>query len=124
MDANTLIKRIRFTSNAFPQFKDKDVTKYLKLNESLVVLESSSEEDDFNFNVHKGYFSSSDEDQNDDKKVVVPQDEFSINFRNLVRDKTIQGLKISHKQKLSILNATPQLKSSAKSSESSTPKDN
>ena len=53
---------MRFTSNALSNFKDKEMSKLLKMHQSLVVLESSSSgEDDYDFKIREGYFSSDDE---------------------------------------------------------------
>ena len=55
-------------ANPEPKYNDMN-SKLLKMHESVVILESSSEEDEFDFNVREGYFSSDDEKKEPDIKV-------------------------------------------------------
>ena len=61
MDVSSLIKRIRFSYNTMTKLTDKEMKKYLYFNQTNIVNMSDSD-DDFDYNVEKGYFSSSSSD--------------------------------------------------------------
>lgn len=49
-DVNTILKRMRYSYNSLSQIKNKEIQKYLRLNESSVVMNSeSSDADNFDF---------------------------------------------------------------------------
>ena len=75
---NTILKRLRFSYHTLGQLKNKDITKYLRFNKSNIVKESDSE-DDFDYGVNKGYFSSSDSDGGDNSKLEA-NSEFTQNL--------------------------------------------
>lgn len=63
IDIGTLIKRIRRSDNSLSMIQDKNLKRYLKLHKSnIIVSEDDSENDQHDFEVEKGYFSSSSSD--------------------------------------------------------------
>ena len=75
---NTILKRLRFSYHSLSRLKNKDITKYLRFKKSNIVKESDSE-DDFDYGVDKGYFSSSDSDK-DDNQNIEANNEFTKNL--------------------------------------------
>ena len=72
---------MRYSYNSLSQMKNKDIKRYLRLNESSVVMNSeSSDADNFDFQVNKGYFSSSDDDDNLNKKKEEEEDNLQDTF--------------------------------------------
>ncbi len=68
LDADTILKKLRYSSTAFSsQFEDSEIKKYLKLNKSITLKDSSSEEEDeFEENVQGGFFSSDENNKEQD----------------------------------------------------------
>ena len=62
-----MIKRLRKSYNSLDDIKDKKLRKYLKLNKAnIIVSDDDSQDEDHDFEVEKGYFSSSDDDNPDE----------------------------------------------------------
>ena len=85
LDVNTILKKLRYSATAFAtQFEDCEIKKYLKLNRSITVNDSSSEEEDlFDENVQNGFFTS---DENDEEPQDIPDErsEFSTKLREMI----------------------------------------
>lgn len=106
LDVNTLIKRMRFSYNSLSKMKNQQIDKYLRLNESSVVMNSeSSDDDNFDFQVDKGYFSSTDEDQPNKEKQEAEdniQDAFLLQLQDGIEKNLIRGMKISKEQRMQL----------------------
>ena len=86
LDVNTILKRLRYSYNSLSQLKNSSVRKYLRLNETSVVMHSdSSGEDNFDFQVNKGYFSTSD-DENPEQNTKVDEDRIQDAFLLQLQD--------------------------------------
>ena len=60
IDIGTMIKRIRRSYNSLGDIRDKKLRKYLKLNKAnIIISDDDSQDEDHEFEVEKGYFSSS-----------------------------------------------------------------
>ena len=110
---NTLIKRLRYSYNSLSQLKNKELNKYLRLHRSNVVCDSDSDQDEYDFQVDKSYFTSSDEDQMDNSAKTVKKTEeelktsdFTKNVQLSIREGLIQGINISNHQKNKIIMET------------------
>ena len=68
---NTIIKRLRFSYNSLSQLRNKELNKYLRLHRSNVVCDSDSEEGEYDFQVGKSYFTSSDDDQTEAQQMAL-----------------------------------------------------
>jgi hypothetical protein len=101
LDVNTMLKKLRNSSNPFIQFKEKKVKKYLKLHKSITVEDSSSgeeeKEDQFKENVEDGFFSSDekseDEIETTDHNVAVAK--FKELFQQMIINQSIDDIQIS-----------------------------
>ena len=103
---NTLIKRLRYSYNSLSQFRNKELNKYLRLHRSNVVCDSDSDQHEYDFQVDKSYFTSSDEDLMDNAAKAVKKTEeelktsdFTKNVQLSIRESLIQGINISNHQK-------------------------
>ena len=114
MDVNTLIKRLRYSYNSLSQLKNKELNKYLRLHRSNVVCDYDSDEKEYDFQVGKSYFSSSDEDLLDTngkaaKKTEEEQlktSDFTKNVQLSIRESLIQGINIPNHRKNKIVMET------------------
>lgn len=59
IDIGTLIKRIRRSNNTLDNIQDRDLKRYLKLNKSNIIISDDDSQSEHDFEVTKGYFSSS-----------------------------------------------------------------
>ena len=78
------------------------IQRYLRLNESSVVMNSeSSDADNFDFKVDRGCFSSADDhDSNKKKEEDNIQDAFLLQLQDGIEKNLIKGMKISKEQKM------------------------
>ena len=108
IDIGTMIKRIRRSYHSLGDIRDKKLRKYLKLNKAnIIVSDNDSDEKDHEFEVEKGYFSSS-SDNMDEIIQVHKKDEFDKNLREQLRVNCIGNMPISDEQKLLLLD--PEIK--------------
>ena len=106
LDVNTIIKRLRFSYNSLSQLKNKELKKYLRLHRSNVICETDSEDREYDFEVGKSYFSSSDDDPSNPKKKSTEEfktSEFTKNVQASIRESLIQGMNIPNSSKNQIL---------------------
>ena len=60
IDIGTMIKRLRTSYNSLDDLKEKDLKEYLKLNRAnIIISDDDSDDQNHDFAVEKGYFSSS-----------------------------------------------------------------
>lgn len=104
IDIGTLIKRMRKSYNSRDDIvKDKKLRQYLKLNKSNIILsDDESQIEDHDFEVNKGYFSSSSDDNAGDVIQVSKMGELEKNLKERLRVNLIRNMPISNLQKMQL----------------------